>query len=192
MAMIEFWLYLNQGFLHIIDLQGLDHLCFIVSFCLLYSLKDWKYIIGLITAFTLGHCITLIISVLNIVTIKSSLVETLIPITILSSCANNYWYLFSKKQSKPSTLITYGILFSFGLIHGLGFSNFLKMMIFEEDSVILPLLGFNIGIEIAQLMIVFSFLIFLIFTQKVKANSKYLRIMINTIIVLVILNFLLE
>lgn len=192
MAMIEFWLYLNQGFLHIIDLQGLDHLCFIVSFCLLYSLKDWKYIIGLITAFTLGHCITLIISVLNIVTIKSSLVETLIPITILSSCANNYWYLFSKKQSKPSTLITYGILFSFGLIHGLGFSNFLKMMIFEEDSVILPLLGFNIGIEIAQLMIVFSFLIFLIFTQKVKANSKYLRIMINTIIVLVILNFLLD
>lgn len=192
MAMIEFWLYLNQGFLHIIDLQGLDHLCFIVSFCLLYSLKDWKYIIGLITAFTLGHCITLIISVLNIVTIKSSLVETLIPITILSSCANNYWYLFSKKQSKPSTIITYGILFSFGLIHGLGFSNFLKMMIFEEDSVILPLLGFNIGIEIAQLMIVFSFLIFLIFTQKVKANSKYLRIMINTIIVLVILNFLLD
>lgn len=192
MAMIEFWLYLNQGFLHIIDLQGLDHLCFIVSFCLLYSLKDWKYIIGLITAFTLGHCITLIISVLNIVTIKSSLVETLIPITILSSCANNYWYLFSKKQSKPSTIITYGILFSFGLIHGLGFSNFLKMMIFEEDSVILPLLGFNIGIEIAQLMIVFSFLIFLIFTQKVKANSKYLRIMINTIIVLVILNLLLD
>ncbi|MFT7073717.1 MAG: hypothetical protein ACJAX3_002716 [Patiriisocius sp.] len=187
--MIEFWLYLNQGSLHIIDFQGLDHLCFIVSFCLLYSLKDWKYIIGLITAFTLGHCITLIISVLNIVTIKSSLVETLIPITILSSCANNYWCLFRKKQYKPSTVITYGILFSFGLIHGLGFSNFLKMMIFEEDSVILPLLGFNIGIEIAQLMIVFSFLIF---TQKVKANSKYLRIMINTIIVLVILNLLLD
>lgn len=190
--MNEFWLYLNQGIHHILDLQGLDHLCFIVSFCLLYSLKDWKHIVGLVTAFTLGHCITLILSGFNIVSIQPSLVEILIPITIFCSCLNNYWCLIRKKHSKTSTLFTYGILLTFGLIHGLGFSNFLKMMMFEEDSIILPLLGFNIGIEIAQLIIVFAFLIFMLFIQKVKVNSNYLRLIINSIIVLVILNFLIN
>jgi hypothetical protein len=190
--MNELWQYLDQGIFHIMDLQSLDHLCFIISFCLLYSLKDWKDIVGLVTAFTVGHCITLVLSGFNIITFKPVLVETLILITILCSCTNNYWCLFRKKQSNPSTLLTYGILLIFGLIHGLGFSNFLKMMMFEGDSIILPLLGFNIGIEIAQLIIIISFLTFMVFIQKIKANSIYFRILINTIIIVVILNIILN
>jgi hypothetical protein len=80
--MTDFWFYLKIGVTHILDIEGLDHFYFIISFCLLYSFKDWKKILGLVTAFTIGHCITLFISGLELITIDANTVELLIPITI--------------------------------------------------------------------------------------------------------------
>ena len=188
--MNEFLVYLNQGINHILDFQGLDHLYFIISFCLLYSFKDWKPVIGLVTAFTVGHCFTLILSGLDIVSIKPSLVETLIPITILISCIHNFWCLLKKNGETTSTGFTYAILLCFGLIHGLGFSNFLKLMMFEDDSTLLALFGFNLGIEIAQLIIIFAFLILIVGAQKVRIPLTYMRLAINTIIVILIVEML--
>ena len=114
--MTDFWFYLKEGINHILDLDGLDHFYFIISFCILFSFKNWKKIVGLVTAFTLGHCITLFLSGLELVTINADTVELLIPITILLSCLHNFYILSKNKQTKQQLTITYIILLVFGLI----------------------------------------------------------------------------
>nr|WP_321225556.1 HupE/UreJ family protein [uncultured Psychroserpens sp.] len=189
--MIDFWFYLKEGINHILDLDGLDHFYFIISFCLLFSIKDWKKIVGLVTAFTLGHCITLFLSGLELVTINADTVELLIPITILLSCLNNFYVLLKDKQTKQQLVITYIILLVFGLIHGLGFSNYIKMMLFDGESIVLPLLGFNVGIELAQLVIVTGLLIFISTLQIiVKSHIKWVRFGVNTIIFFLVLSMI--
>ncbi|MFD2917617.1 HupE/UreJ family protein [Psychroserpens luteus] len=191
--MTDFWFYLKEGINHILDLDGLDHFYFIISFCLLFSLKDWKKIVGLVTAFTLGHCITLFLSGLELVRINADTVELLIPITILLSCLNNFYVLLKDKQTKQQLVITYIILLVFGLIHGLGFSNYIKMMMFDGESIVLPLLGFNIGIELAQLVIVTGLLIFISTLQIiVKSHIKWVRFGVNAIIFLLVLRMIFE
>ncbi|MGS2726653.1 HupE/UreJ family protein [Psychroserpens sp. BH13MA-6] len=180
--------YLEEGVHHILDLNGLDHFFFILSFCLLNTFKDWKKILGLVTAFTLGHCLTLFLSGMDILTIDKGTVEMLIPITILLSCINNFWYLLTEKSRKQQISITYIILLVFGLIHGLGFSNYIKMMLFDDESLVLPLLGFNIGIEVAQLLIVIGFLaIISLFELLWKSQIKWVRFAVNLIIFILVL-----
>lgn len=183
--MSDFQFYISQGVHHILDLNGLDHFYFIVSFCLLYTFKDWKDLLGLITAFTVGHSITLILAGLDVVTLKPQLIETFIPITILISCANNFYQLLSRKQIKNRLTVTYTILFVFGLIHGLGFSSFLKMMLIDED-ILVPLLGFNIGIEIAQIVIVIGFLIVLLLLRYLPITYTKVLLGLNTIVTLLV------
>ena len=191
--MTDFWFYLKEGINHILDIDGLDHFYFIISFCILFSFKDWKKIIGLVTAFTLGHCITLFLSGLELITINANTVELLIPITIVLSCLNNFYILLKDKQTKQQLSITYIILLVFGLIHGLGFSNYIRMMIFDDESIILPLLGFNIGIELAQLVIVTGLLAIISVLQLiVKSHIKWVRFVVNTIIFLLVLRLIFE
>ncbi|MEH6536564.1 MAG: HupE/UreJ family protein [Psychroserpens sp.] len=191
--MTDFWFYLKEGVNHILDPDGLDHFYFIISFCILYTFKDWKKILGLVTAFTLGHSIALFLSGLEIVSINSDLVEFLIPITILLSCLNNFWILLKDKASKTQLTTTYILLLAFGLIHGLGFSNYIRIMIFDDDSIVLPLLGFNIGIELAQLLIVTGFLaIISLFYLLLKSNIKWVRLLVNVSICLLVLKMLFE
>lgn len=189
--MTDFIFYLKEGVNHILDSDGLDHFYFILSFCILYTFNDWKKILGLVTAFTVGHCVTLFLSGLDLVRINSDLVELLIPITILLSCINNFWLLTKDKQSKQQLTTTYIILLAFGLIHGLGFSNYIKMMIFDDESIVLPLLGFNIGIELAQLLIIAGFLALIsVGTLILKSKIKWLRLSINLIIFLLVLKMM--
>ncbi len=188
--MSNFIFYLKEGVFHILDTSALDHFYFIISFCLLYTFKDWRKLLGLITAFTLGHCLTLFFSGLELVSINSDLVETLIPITILISCANNFYLILSETQSKQSLAFTYFILLGFGLIHGLGFSNYIKMMVFDDESIVLPLLGFNIGIEVAQLIIVALFLGVIAVIHLLTNKLKLVRLVINSLIVLFVLQML--
>jgi len=183
----DFSFYLKEGFNHILDTSALDHLYFIVSFCLIYTFKDWSKLLGLITAFTLGHCLTLFLSGLELVTINPDLVEKLIPITILLSCFNNYWLLFKGLKTKKSLIFTYLILLFFGLIHGLGFSNYIKMMLFEDQSIVLPLLAFNIGIELAQLIIVAVFLGFIALLNSKIDKTRYIKIAINSAIMILVI-----
>ena len=128
---------------------------------------------------------------MDILTINADLVELLIPITILLSCLNNFWLLFNDKAAKQQLTITYIILLTFGLIHGLGFSNYIKRMIFDDESIVIPLLGFNVGIELAQLLIVAAFLILITLSKLLlKSNVKWLRITVNTLIFLLVLKMM--
>lgn len=154
--MSDFQLYLSLGFKHITDLKGYDHIIFVVALCAIYRLKDWRKVAFLITAFTIGHSITLALATLNVITYSTKLIELLIPITIILTCLINFFHKSSKytyETEKPS-LFRYPIAMTFGLIHGMGFSSYLRSLLGREQSIWQPLLSFNLGLEVGQLLIV--------------------------------------
>jgi hypothetical protein len=156
--MSEFQAYLQLGFEHITDSQGYDHILFIMALCTVYTLVDWKKVIILVTAFTLGHSVTLALATLGFVSMNPDLIELLIPITIVITAAINFSYKEKKSSFRqPSSGVNgrYLLALLFGLIHGLGFSNYLRALLGKEADIVTPLLGFNIGLELGQLIIVF-------------------------------------
>lgn len=165
--MEQFLFYISLGFKHILDPQGLDHCIFIITLCAAFQLYQWKNVLLLVTAFTLGHCVTLAISSLEIVLVNSDMVELLIPITILITA---FFNIRKSQETSSPTKFNYTFLFAlfFGLIHGLGFSNYFKAIMMGESSVILPLFYFNLGIEIGQLIIVVLLFTCLYFYSKSK------------------------
>ena len=174
--MNEMLIYGHLGFRHIIDWAGLDHILFIVALTLRYIWTDWKKLLVLITAFTIGHSITLALSTLEWVNFPIAWVETLIPITILITAFANLWVKsFNFNEKYP--LIYFFALF-FGLIHGLGFSYYLKSLLGKEQSILGPLFSFNIGLEVGQLLMVSVLLIIsFIFVSLMKVQRKlYLQI----------------
>ncbi len=183
--------YIQLGIEHILDPEGLDHLYFIVSFCLLYAIQDLRKIVALVTAFTVGHSITLALAALDKINVNPELIETLIPITILISCLLNYWTLLREGEYRaPKGYLIYFVILFFGLIHGLGFSNFLSAMLFEGESIVAPLLGFNIGIEVAQLIIVFAVLLFLSLSDRFLKWKKAVRLTVNSVVTLMVLQMI--
>jgi len=151
--MSEFHLYLNLGIEHIADIISYDHILFIISLCVIYPIKQWAKILILITAFTIGHSLTLALATLKIITTNTSLIEFLIPATIFLTAATN---LLQKSDNFNSNLhkFKYLVALFFGLIHGMGFSNYLTSLLGTEGNLITPLFAFNIGIELGQIIIV--------------------------------------
>lgn len=150
--MDELLMYGRLGFKHIIDLGGVDHIVFVLALTIRYTLLDWKKILVLVTSFTIGHSLTLALSTLSFIDISVNWVEFLIPVTILITAVSNFWVKdFEFKQAYSTH---YGLALFFGLIHGLGFSNYLKSLLGKEASLLGPLFSFNIGLEIGQLLIV--------------------------------------
>lgn len=171
--MSELGFYLRQGIGHITDIKGFDHMLFIVTLCAVYRLDQWRRILILVTAFTLGHSITLALSALDIIRVNQTLVEALIPVTILLTSIFNILHKEDRTFGKISW--NYPLTLCFGLIHGMGFSNFFRamMMGITDDSITVPLLGFNLGIEVGQLIIVTVFMISLaFFTMILKVNHR--------------------
>jgi HupE / UreJ protein len=159
--MSDFEIYLPLGFQHITDIQGYDHILFVIALCAIYRLKDWKKVALLVTAFTIGHSITLALATLNLITYSTKLIELLIPITIVLTCLINFFHklpVYSYDIEKPS-YFRYPVAMAFGLIHGMGFSNYLRSLLGSEQSIWQPLLAFNIGLELGQLVIVVIVLI---------------------------------
>lgn len=150
--MQDFWLYFGLGKDHIADLQGYDHILFVAALCLRYLFRDWKKVLILITAFTIGHSITLALSVLNVVNISTVWIEFLIPVTIVFTALSNVWE--KKFEFKTKFPLIYFLALFFGLIHGLGFSNYLKSLLGKSSSIAGELLAFNLGLEAGQLLIV--------------------------------------
>lgn len=148
-----FELYLKLGIDHIADFQGYDHILFILSLTIIYPIRLWKKVLILITAFTIGHSVTLVLATLNILRISTAWVEFLIPVTIFLTALMNTLQKSDKFQKK-SYHFKYGAALFFGLIHGLGFSNYLRSMLSAEESMVKPLFAFNVGIELGQIMIV--------------------------------------
>ncbi len=168
----DFSTFLRLGFEHISDLKGYDHILFIAALCAVYSFRAWKQLLWLVTGFTVGHSITLALSTLRLVTIKTELVEFLIPVTILLTCIAN---MFNRTKSDIEThdYLKYSSAIFFGMIHGLGFSNFLRSMLGAEENLFLPLLAFNIGLEIGQVFIVcIVMLISFLVVDKLNAAQR--------------------
>ena len=169
--MSDFGLYLNLGWKHIADLKGIDHILFITALCIRYQFKDWLKVLILVTAFTIGHTITLVLSVINLIRYSQAWIEFLIPVTILITAFSNLFvHKFAFKSKYP--LIYFFTLF-FGLIHGLGFSSYLKSILGRNASIFFQLLAFNLGLEVGQILIVLSVLaISLIFVTFFKFNRR--------------------
>ena len=159
--MSSFSIYLQLGFEHIADIRGYDHMLFIITLCAVYTLRDWKKVLVLVTAFTLGHSVTLAMSALDIMRIDPDLVELLIPITILLTALHNVTLhkstgaVFSRGDQ-----IHYGLALGFGFIHGMGFSNYFRALLSTSEDIVLPLFSFNVGLEIGQVCIVVIFFLF--------------------------------
>ena len=153
--MEEFKTWFFVGFDHILNIQALDHILFVLALVVVYKTNMIKQIVILITAFTIGHSITLIISALDLITYDQKIIEFAIPLTIVLTSLNNI--INRKKEITKGVTSNYIIALVFGLIHGLGFANYLKAILFK-GSIVLELFSFNVGIEAAQLIIVFLFL----------------------------------
>lgn len=156
--MNEFQLYFGLGKSHILDYaNGYDHIIFVVALCALYLTREWKQILILVTAFTLGHSITLALSTLRIISVKGELIEFLIPLTIFITAVSN---LFKNENSLTGrgVQINYFLAGIFGLIHGLGFSSYLRSILGKDQNIVGQLFAFNLGLEFGQLIIVAIFL----------------------------------
>lgn len=156
--MSQFSIYFELGREHILDINGYDHILFVIALCSIYLIQDWKKVLILITAFTIGHSITLALSTLEIVNFRSDIIEFLIPCTIFISAFSN---LLRKQSALTPAKFNMNYFFAlfFGLIHGLGFSNYLKSILGREDSIVTPLLSFNLGLELGQIIIVLFFMV---------------------------------
>ncbi len=151
--MFQFPFYLQLGFKHISDLAGYDHILFLIALCAVYRIEQWRQIVILVTAFTVGHSVTLALASTGVLTIPSSLIEFLIPVTILLTAIYNVAGNRSMESSKGMAR-HYAMALFFGFIHGMGFSNYLRALLMGDSSVAIPLLGFNLGIELGQLLVV--------------------------------------
>lgn len=156
--MSVFNLYLSLGLSHIADIQGYDHILFILTLCGIYVIKQWKHVLILVTAFTVGHSLTLVLATFDVISISSGLVEFLIPVTIFITAVGNITHK-KVEFSRNLHLFKYFTALFFGLIHGLGFSNYLKSLLLGEDNLTLPLFAFNVGIELGQILIVLAILL---------------------------------
>jgi len=148
-----FVMYLKLGFYHIADIYAYDHILFVSTLCAVYLIRQWREILVLITAFTIGHSLTLALATFDVIRISSYLVELLIPITIIITCVSN---IFLQKQNLSKNIYRFKYLTAllFGLIHGLGFSNYLRSLLGSEMKIFKALLAFNVGLEIGQILIV--------------------------------------
>jgi len=174
-----FNIYLELGFNHIIDLQSYDHILFVLTLCAVYVLRDWKHVLILVTAFTIGHTTTLALSTLSIISINSNIVEILIPITIFITAIVNIFYK-KDEYSKKLHLFKYFTAMFFGLIHGLGFSNYLKSLLGSQENILKPLFAFNLGLEMGQIIIVSSILFAsFIFINHLKSKRREWNLVIS-------------
>ena len=170
--MSEFWMYFNIGLKHVLDIKGYDHVLFLIALMVPYAFKDWKNVFVLVSLFTLGHTLALLLSVYGIVQIQANLVEFLIPITILITAV---FHLFTAGKSSKNESITFVAIVTlfFGIIHGLGFSNYFKAILPGKTSdKLLPLLEFALGIEAAQIIVVLMVLIISYVVQTFFRFSK--------------------
>jgi len=170
--MSEFWVYFQIGLHHVLDIQAYDHVLFMIALVLPFTFKDWKRLLFSVTLFTAGHTSALLLSVYEILVIKASIVELLIPITILSTAVFNL-VTIGKTNRKENLNLIFLITLFFGIIHGLGFSNYFKTLLGgSSNSKLIPLLEFALGIEGAQITVVLAMLIVAYSVQSLFKFSR--------------------
>ena len=179
----NFWFNVQYGIHHVLDFKAYDHLLFLIVLTVPYMFKDWKRVLLLVTMFTLGHTVSLILAVYGVVNVKAVVVEFLIPITILIVALFNVFTSGKGAQKEKIGILFLSTLF-FGLIHGLGFAREFKMLLGDSDSKLILLLEFALGIELAQIIIVFAVLLLGYIMQTVfRFNKRDWILVISAIVV---------
>jgi hypothetical protein len=170
--MSEFWIYIQIGLKHVLDIHAYDHVLFSIALVTPFSFNEWRRTLLLVTVFTVGHTVALLLSVFGVVVVKVTIVELLIPITILITALFNLFTAGKSNKKESINLVFFTTLF-FGIIHGLGFSNYFKAILGgDAKSKILPLAEFALGIETAQIIVVFVVLVLSYIVQSIFRFSK--------------------
>ncbi|HWB92425.1 MAG TPA: HupE/UreJ family protein, partial [Puia sp.] len=176
--------YFGIGIQHILTWEAMDHILFVAALCLRYLVKDWKKVVVLVTAFTIGHSITLALSALHLVHINTRWIEFLIPMTIIAAAIDNLLQRGNRLEQPSKLPVIYFFALFFGLIHGLAFANSLLSLL-GGDNLVIPLLSFNLGIEAAQLLIVTIILaISFIFVQLMRVRRSWWVWGVSTLVLL--------
>ena len=170
--MSEFWIFFEKGLRHILDLSAYDHILFLIALTIPYAFKDWKRLLLLVTIFTIGHTVALLLSVFGVVIIKVNLVEFLIPITILIIAFFNLFTAGKSSKQESISVIGFVTLF-FGIVHGLSFAGYFNTLLGgSPQSKLLPLSEYSLGIETSQIIVVFIVLILSYIVQTFFRFSK--------------------
>lgn len=188
--MQNFIFYLQLGWEHIISWDALDHQLFVLVLVAVYTYVDWRKILILVTAFTLGHSITLAMSIYDVFRIPTDWVEFLIPLTIVLTAVDNILM-----RNKPQSLMkmNYYLALIFGLIHGMGFANTARMMLAKEQNIFTPLLGFNIGLELGQIVVVlFILIIQFLLLRFFKLKKIHWMLFVSAITLIIALKLTIE
>ena len=176
------WFNIQYGINHVLDINAYDHVLFLIALTVPYGFKDWKRVLLLVSMFTLGHTLSLVLAVYNIVNVKAALVEFLIPITILIVAIFNVFTAGKGPQKGKVGVLFLSALF-FGLIHGLGFAREFKILLNDTDNKLVLLMEFALGIEIAQIIIVFIVLFLGYLVQTLFRFSKRDWVMVISAVV---------
>ncbi len=190
--MQDFWFYIKLGLDHVLDINAYDHILFLAALALPFTFKSWKKVVVLATVFTTTHCASLALSSYDLVVIDAEFIEFLIPVTIVMTAIFNLLYVKSGAEGDHIGLHVLATAF-FGLIHGFGFSNYFKMLMAEEDATLSPLLGFALGIEVSQMIIVLSVLVVsLLVSSLTKAKHPVYVAVVSVLIILLTIPMLIE
>jgi HupE / UreJ protein len=146
----QFGFYFRWGIDHILTWEALDHMLFVAALCLPYLLKDWKRVAIMVTAFTIGHSVTLVLSGLKYISVPVAWIEFLVPLTIAATAMANFFLASPEKPSRLSVMYVFALFF--GLIHGLAYAN--TLILEGQEGLVAHLFAFNVGIELAQLLVV--------------------------------------
>ena len=188
--MDEFIFYTEFGLTHVLDVQAYDHVLFFIVLTINYGFKDWKKALWLITFFTIGHTLTLTLSTYHLIYVEMDIVEFLIPLTIFITAFYNI--STSKKIHKNKTIGSF-FAFTFGLIHGLGFSGAIRILIDDTDQKFLPIMEFALGIEIAQIMVVLIIFILGFFVLNLfKIKKRDMVLVASSVVIGLIIPMLIE
>ncbi len=188
--MSDFVFYFKEGWQHIISTAALDHQLFILALSAIYLLKDWQKVLLLITAFTIGHSLTLALSVYDILRVNSNWVEFLIPCTIIITAIFNF---FQKNYHQKILRLNYYFALFFGLIHGLGFANAIRFMLAKDQTIGWSLSGFNIGLEAGQIIVVLLILLMsYLFVNIFKIKQQWWVMALSSVALLWALKFAVE
>lgn len=181
--MSQFWVYFELGLDHVLDWQAYDHVLFLVVLVASYGFTTWKRVLGLVTLFTVGHTLALVLSVYKILKVDPNYVEFLIPVTILATAIFDIATAGKKIRNTNYNLLYFTTAF-FGLVHGLGFSSYFKMIASGTSNKFWPLVEFALGIEAAQILVVLAVMIIGFVCQNLLKVSKRDWIIVTASIVI--------
>jgi hypothetical protein len=181
--MQDFIFYFKIGWTHILSWDATDHIYFITALAIIYSFRDWKKVLVLVTAFTIGHAITLYLSALDVFRFSVEWVEFAIPCTIVITGASN---LLVKQEKKTKGMLQYLLALGFGLVHGMGYANYIRMMLSSNQNLVWSLFSFNVGLETGQILVVVLVLsVKWLLGEYNLVNARLLNILVSVYITLV-------